>query len=87
VSEKPKLALGEALGLGGLEVIVGVGGAVVSTVTSVVELSRPLQLLWTGVTEYLHDPSGTDVSLQLVPATTVEQLPDAIVCFTSPAES
>jgi hypothetical protein len=87
VSVKLKVALPEVLGFGGVAVIVGGGGAVRSRVTGVVALSAPLQLLWTGVTEYLHVPSGTAVSLQVVPDTIAEQEPDAIVCSTVPVES
>ena len=86
-SVKSKLALIELLEVGGAEVNDGVGGAVRSRVTGVVALSAPLQLLWTGVTEYLHVPSGTDVSLHAVPGTTAAHVPEAIVCSVVPAES
>ena len=86
-SVKLKLALIEVLELGGLSVIVGDGGAVRSSVTGVVALSAPLQLLWTGVTEYLHVPSGTDVSLHAVPDTIAAHVPEAIVCSVVPVES
>jgi hypothetical protein len=86
-SVKLKLALVDVLGLGGLAVIVGGGGALRSTVTDVVVLSAPLQLLWAGVTEYLHVPSGTDVSLHVVPGTVAEQVPDEMLWATVPVES
>jgi hypothetical protein len=84
---KVKLALIELLEFGGAEVNVGDGGAVRSSVTGVVALSAPLQLLWTGVTEYLHVPSGTDVSLHAVPATIAAHVPETMVCWVVPVES
>jgi hypothetical protein len=87
VSVNRKVALPEVLGFGGLAVIVGVGGPVTSTVTDVLALSAPLQLLWAAVTEYFHVPSGTAVSLHVVPDTVAEQVPDPIVCSTFPSES
>jgi hypothetical protein len=87
VSVNLKVALPEVLELGGPAVIVGGGGPVRSKVTDTLGLSAPLQLLWTGVTEYSQVPSGTDVSLHVVPDTIAEQVPDAIVCSAVPVEA
>jgi hypothetical protein len=57
------------------------------TVTEVLALSGPLQGPNAGVTEYVQVPAGTSVSEQLVVALGATQVPEAIVCSTTPVQS
>jgi hypothetical protein len=52
--------------------------------TEVSELSAPIQLLTSGVIEYLQVPAGTEVSVQLVPEAIAEQVPELIDCCVVP---